>query len=37
MINLYPGNPQEILRPAHTGFIVFTLMAALLEIGRAHV
>ena len=30
MINFYPGNPQEILRPAHTGFIVFTLFAALL-------
>jgi rod shape-determining protein MreD len=30
MINLYPGTPQEILRPAKTGFIVATLVAALL-------
>ena len=30
MINLYPGSPQEILRPARTGFIVFTLLMALL-------
>jgi rod shape-determining protein MreD len=30
MINFYPGNPQEILRPAHTGFIAFTLLFALL-------
>ncbi len=30
MINLYPGTPQEILRPAKTGFIVVTLIAALL-------
>ena len=30
MINLYPGTPQEILRPAKTGFIVATLIAALL-------
>ena len=30
MINFYPGSPQEILKPAKTGFIVFTLMVALL-------
>lgn len=30
MINLYPGTPEEILRPAKTGFIVFTLFLALL-------
>ena len=30
MINLYPGTPQEILRPAKTGFIVATLVASLL-------
>src|SRR6187402_773721 len=30
MINLYPGTPQEILRPAKTGFIVVTLVVALL-------
>jgi rod shape-determining protein MreD len=30
MINLYPGSPQEILRPAKTGFIVFTFLMALL-------
>ena len=30
MINLYSGSPQEILRPAKTGFIVFTLVMALL-------
>jgi rod shape-determining protein MreD len=30
MINLYPGTPQVILRPAKTGFIVATLIAALL-------
>lgn len=30
MINLYPGTPEEILKPAKTGFIVFTLVAAVL-------
>ncbi len=30
MINFYPGTPEEILKPATTGFIVFTLAAALL-------
>lgn len=30
MISLYPGSPQEILKPAKTGFIVLTLLAALL-------
>jgi rod shape-determining protein MreD len=30
MINLYPGTPEEILKPATTGFIVFTLLAAVL-------
>lgn len=30
MINLYPGSPQEILKPARTGFVVFTLLMALL-------
>jgi rod shape-determining protein MreD len=30
MINFYPGTPQEILKPAATSFIVFTLVAALL-------
>jgi rod shape-determining protein MreD len=25
MINFYPGTPEEILKPATTGFIVFTL------------
>jgi len=30
VINFYPGSPQEILKPAKTGFIVFTLMVALL-------
>ncbi len=30
MINFYPGSPQEILKPAQTGFIVFTLGVALL-------
>ena len=30
MINFYPGSPQEILSPAQTGFIVFTLVMALL-------
>lgn len=30
MINFYPGTPEEILKPATTGFIVFTLVAAVL-------
>ena len=30
MINFYPGTPEEILKPATTGFIVFTLAAAML-------
>lgn len=30
MIYLYPGTPQEILKPAKTGFIAFTLLAALM-------
>lgn len=30
MINLYPGTPEEILKPATTGFVVFTLVAAVL-------
>lgn len=30
MINFYPGTPEEILKPVKTGFIVFTLVAALL-------
>ena len=30
MITFYSGSPQEILRPAKTGFIVFTLVMALL-------
>jgi len=30
MINFYPGEPQEILKPAQTGFVVFTLLMALL-------
>ena len=30
MINFYPGNPQEILRPASTSVIVGTLLLALL-------
>lgn len=30
MINLYPGTPEEILKPATTGFIVSTLVVAVL-------
>jgi rod shape-determining protein MreD len=30
MINFYPGTPEEILKPATTGFIVFTLLVAVL-------
>ena len=30
MINFYPGTPQEILKPAKTGFIAFTLLTAAL-------
>jgi rod shape-determining protein MreD len=30
MINFYPGTPEEILKPATTGFVVFTLLAAVL-------
>jgi rod shape-determining protein MreD len=30
MINFYPGTPEEILKPATTGFIVFTLATAVL-------
>ncbi len=30
MINLYPGAQQEILKPANPGFIIFTLLMALL-------
>lgn len=30
MIYFYPGTPEEILKPAKTGFIAFTLFVALL-------